>query len=88
MPPKQKPTKGKKAKRDIFDFFADASKKRSAIGLRFLNEMDRKGVKAEDIYNLLKDWGYEGVRLDQVTTMFKLYKKKLDFKNAAMTTGY
>lgn len=88
MPPKQKTTKAKKAKRDIFDFFTDASKRRSAIGACFLSEMNRKGVKAEDIYRLLKDWGYEGVRLEQVTTMFKLYKKKLEFKNAAMTTGY
>jgi hypothetical protein len=87
MPPEKKSTKGKKAKRDIFNFIKDATKKNSAVGMKFYNEVNKKGVKAKDIYQLLIDWGYD-VRLEEVTKLWKLYKTSPIVKKYAIESAY
>lgn len=86
MPPEKKSTKGKKAKRDIFDFIKDATKKNSAVGMNFYNEANKKGVKAKDIYQLLIGWGYD-VRLEDVTKMWKLYETNPIVKKYAIESA-
>ena len=82
MPPKKKTTERKKAKRDIFDFFEDASREDSTAGMDFLEELNNKRLKARDIYNRLIEWGYDGVRPEDVTKLVNMYRTKGHVKGA------
>jgi propanediol dehydratase large subunit len=76
MPPKKTTTEKKKARGDIFDFFVDASRQNSTVGMEFLEELNKKGMKAIDVYKLLTGWGYDDVRLEDVTKLLKIYRTK------------
>jgi hypothetical protein len=93
MPPKRKTTVkkkvNKKAKRNLFDFFSDASRDRSAVGTRFLEEVNKEGATARKLYNLLVQWGYEDVRLEDFTKVFNAYKAEPGHvKDGVLTMGY
>jgi hypothetical protein len=93
MPPKKKTTlkkkAGKKAKRDLFDFFRDASRERSAVGPRFLEEVNKEGSTPRKLCALLKHWGYEGARLEDFTKLFNAYKAEPGHvKDGVITMGY
>jgi hypothetical protein len=87
MAPEKKSTKREKAKMDIFDFIKDATKKNSAVGMKFYNEANKKGVKEKDIHQLLIGWGYD-VPLTDVTKMWNLYKTSPIVKKYAMDAAY
>ncbi len=88
MPPK-KDTKGKKkALRGMMDVFKDASRKKSALGVYLLNEIQKEHVKAKDIHKKLVDWEYRAVRLQDVTWLLKNYKSLEGIQAAVLEKGY
>ena len=87
MPGKKLSTK-KNTKRDMMDFIEDACRTDSTVGVRFLEELNRSGATANDLYQLLINWGYTGVRYKDVTLMLKVLNNKLIVKNAMIETGY
>jgi hypothetical protein len=77
MATKKVTTKKKKAKRDIFDFIKDAGRQDSPVGIAFFTELKKKGVKAKDLTQLLKGWGYDAVDLkEDVTKLLSIYKAR------------
>jgi hypothetical protein len=89
MPPKKKTTAKKKAKGNLFDFFRDASRERSAVGTRFLEEVNKKGATPKKLCDLLVHWGYEDVRLQDLTKLFNAYKAEPGHvKDGVVTMGY
>jgi len=88
MPTKKKTTARKKAKGNLFDFFKAASREGSAVGPRFLEEIKKEGMTSKKLYNLLKHWGYEDVRLEDFTKLFNVYMSKEEVKDGVMTMGY
>ena len=70
MPPKKKTTK--KEKKDFIDFIKEACQRGQPQGKDFLDELNKQGVKAKDLYALLRGWGYEGVRLKDCTKLLSV----------------
>ncbi len=63
--------------KDIFDFIMDASKAGSAKGMKFLEELNKPGAKAEVLTQLLKGWEYDAKDLDDdVAKLLDIYKKR------------
>lgn len=83
----KKTTKGIRTKRDMIEFFVDASKKKSNLGPDFLQEL-KNGVKAKDLHQKLVDWGYPGVRLEDVTRLLKMYRTSNNARNLVLEKGY
>jgi len=88
MPPKKGTTQKKKAKRDFIDFIVDASKEDRTVGDNFLIVLNKKDVKAKDLYQWLKDKGYNDVSLPGITKMFKTYKSRRRVKKSVTEQGY
>ena len=75
MATKKEKTKKQKGKGDIFDFMKAASRQGSTMGMDFLEELNKKGVKAEELHNLLIGWGYECDPGD-VTKLLNIFKTR------------
>ena len=89
MPPKKGKTKKPQKKRDFIDFLVDASKEDSTVADGLLELLKRKGTKAKDLYQYLKDLNYT-VSLPGMTKMFKAYKSETRprVKAAVTEQGY
>ena len=85
---KKQKTKKQKAKRDLLDLIGDACRDDSTVGMHFLEELNKTGSTARYLYNLLVDWGYDGVSLEQLTRLLKIFKTKSRAKRALLETGY
>jgi hypothetical protein len=88
MPEKKPTTKKQKSKRDMMDFIEDVSRDDSTVGVHFIKELNKDGVSAKDLHRLLVDWGFDGVRLKDVTLLLKIFKTKVLAKEAVLETGY
>jgi hypothetical protein len=88
MPAKTSKTNKKKGHRDMMDVLRDASRTKSALGVYLLGELQKPKFKATDIYQKLKDMGYEAVRYRDVTWFLKNYKKMDHVKNLVLDKGY
>jgi hypothetical protein len=88
MVEKKQATKKPKAKRDLMDFIEDASRDDSTVGMHFIEELNKDGVKSKDLHQLLVGWGYDGVSLKDLTRLLKIFKTKDRAKNALLETGY
>lgn len=84
----KKVTEKKKAKRDMIEFFVDASQEESTVGVHFLEKLNKKGVKAKEVYNLLISWGYDDVRLEDVTKLLEIYRTKNKVKDGIAQMAY
>jgi hypothetical protein len=84
MPPQKTTTAKKKSKGNVFDFITDATKKGSTVGTQFHQVLNKKGAKAEDLYNVLIGLGYNDVRLEDVTKLLKLFRTKCEVKGDAL----
>ena len=73
MPSIKEPTKKLKAKKDFLDFVKDASANVS-LRKKFTKEYYREGFDEKDLYKLLNEWGYDGVRLKDCTIEWQLGK--------------
>lgn len=68
--------------KDIFDFIMDASKARSAKGLKFLAELQKPGATADKLTKLLKeDLKYPDVGKEEVKKLLDIYKKRPIIRN-------
>ena len=88
MPTKKGTTKKQKTKRDFIDFIVEASKEESTVADNFLKVLNKKDVKARELYQCLIDLGYKGVSLPGVTKMFKTYKSRPRVKKSVTEQGY
>jgi hypothetical protein len=88
MPAKKGKTGKPKAKKDMMDFFKDASRPRSTVGPKFLQVIGKRGLKTKDLYEQMVDWGYDGVCLEDVTKLLKIYKSSDRLKNFVTDTAY
>jgi hypothetical protein len=88
MPTKKVTTKKPKAKRDFFDLIDDATRKDSTVGLRFFEALNKKGAKAKDLHQLLVDWGYDGISLEDLIRVMKIFKTRDKAQHALLDTGY
>ena len=58
-------------KKDFMDFIKDAcedSSRRQA----FVNEVYKQGVVEQDLQNLLHGWGYNGVKVEDCSTILRV----------------
>ncbi len=85
---KGKQTKKQKAKRNFMNFIRDVSREDSTLGSVVLTELRKKGVTARKLHKFLADLGYNGVRLEEVTVMFRIYNTRGRVKNVVMESGY
>ena len=88
MATKKVEPKKQKAERDVLDLIGDACRDDSTVGMHFLGELNKDGANAEELRQLLVDWGYEGVSLDQVSRLLKIFKTTSRAKKALLETGY
>ncbi|MFH0997209.1 MAG: hypothetical protein V1844_17195 [Pseudomonadota bacterium] len=88
MPEKKQTTKKQKVKRDMMDFIEAASHDDSTVGMHFLDELNKDDVSAKDLHRLIVGWGFDGVRLKDLTRLLEIFKTKDRAKNAMLETGY
>ena len=88
MAAKKGKTKGQKAKKDFIDFIEDATGGRSTVGVRFLNKLNEKDAKEDDLYRELKSLGYGGVSKPFFSKILKIYGTSNKLKKVAGETGY
>jgi len=80
--------KTKTEKRDFVAFVIDASKKGSVLGPAIIAELNKEGVKAKDLHQLLINWGYVDVHLADLTKLVNIFKGSGRIKDAMLETGY
>lgn len=66
----------RKSKGNFMDFIVVASEKNSPLQKRFLGELYKKGVTAEDLLKLFHDWGYNGVSLEDCGKLLTFVSKQ------------
>jgi hypothetical protein len=72
----------------MLDFFKDATGKHSTVGPKFLDAVNKKGLKAKDLYEQMVGWGYGGVSLEDVTRLLNLYKSSDRLQGFVEDTAY
>ena len=73
--------------KDLMDFLEDASQEDSTVGLHFLSALN-KGKSANDLHQMLVGWGYNGVKLNEITRLLAIFNTKARAKDAILETGY
>lgn len=75
-------------KRDFVSFVIDASQENATLGERFIGELNREGVTANELHQVLKDWGYADVQLEEVNKLLTVFKSSERARGAVIETGY
>ncbi len=72
----------------MMDFFKDASREHSTVGPKFLAQVNKKGLKAKELHELMVGWGYGAVSLEEVTKLLKIYKSSDRLQGFVTDTAY